>query len=254
MVKQTAERPVSLDSTGNYLVYIILRKEQLHFMRTIGLIVDCSEQRKKLNSSLNTNENVVVPINSKNEVEQADGIVINLVDNYLIETINWLLSLKMNPHLFVLVIVPTLIEQETDVFLELGANNVISSLEMNNKIFYIIENAFRCIEFRSKSNVKENSSANLLNEINQSCIINGQEILLTKTEFILMFLLNSRFNETVSYEDISNKLWPNKEFNDEHRRNVNIASVIFFIRKKLIDSEYVIHTTRGKGYVLKKCK
>lgn len=85
-----------------------------------------------------------------------------------------------------------------------------------------------------------------LNSTNLKC--NGEEISLTKNEYMILQLLMTKHGAVVSREALMEKLWGNDEFVDDNTLTVNVTRV----RKKLEGAGCMdyIKTKKGIGYIL----
>ena len=85
-----------------------------------------------------------------------------------------------------------------------------------------------------------------LNSTKLSC--KGEDISLSKNEFLILQLLMERHGTVVSREELMEKLWGNEEFIDDNTLTVNVTRV----RKKLEAAGYgeYIKTRKGIGYIL----
>ncbi|MHC5228867.1 winged helix-turn-helix domain-containing protein [Enterococcus sp. LJL99] len=188
-------------------------------------------------------------IKDKNHSLDLDGIVLNLDnENRLAQTIDWLLYLKDYPKVFVWVLTPNLSkkEEETKIFLELGANDVLSEDNELEKLMYTIKNTFRRIRKIEKG--QKISVNQLLNEKNRSIDINGDDIQLTPLEYKMVSLLVSEINSTHTYESIFQMIWGDGAI-ELSEQKFRVSNVIFHLRNKVKDSRQIeIVTTHGIGY------
>ncbi|WP_321384341.1 winged helix-turn-helix domain-containing protein [uncultured Enterococcus sp.] len=88
-----------------------------------------------------------------------------------------------------------------------------------------------------------------MNDSNLAVGIEGKEILLTRSEYRLFRLLQSKVGTAFTYEEIYQSLWKKPYVNEKYR----IANVIFRIRGKLeqhsVNPDY-IKTVRSVGYMI----
>lgn len=87
-----------------------------------------------------------------------------------------------------------------------------------------------------------------LNLNNSNLCCNGQEISLSKNEYLILKLLMERHNQIVSRDELMEVLWGNDEFVDDNTLTVNVTRV----RKKLETAgcKDYIKTKKGLGYLL----
>ncbi len=85
-----------------------------------------------------------------------------------------------------------------------------------------------------------------LGSMNLTC--KGQEILLSKNEYLIIKLLMERQKQVVARDDLMETLWGNDEFVDDNTLTVNVTRV----RKKLEAAGCIdyIKTKKGTGYIL----
>ncbi|WP_348921156.1 winged helix-turn-helix domain-containing protein [Enterococcus rotai] len=96
-----------------------------------------------------------------------------------------------------------------------------------------------------------------LNEGSLSLVLkDGLEVFLTKLEFLVVRELFNHAGETLTYEDIYQKIWVEKQNEKKVEpkfRQYRITNIIFHIRKKFEEvpgSPEYIKTVRSKGYKL----
>lgn len=86
-----------------------------------------------------------------------------------------------------------------------------------------------------------------MNEVNLSIVLEEKEVELTKQEYSVIHLLQEQDGQTVTYQEIYQKVWKQPYHNEKHQ----VANVIFRIREKLenydLDPNY-IRTVRSVGY------
>ena len=88
----------------------------------------------------------------------------------------------------------------------------------------------------------------VLNLNNTSLTCNGENVSLTKNEYMILQLLMEKHGCVVSREDLMERLWGNDEFIDDNTLTVNVTRV----RKKLEAAGCIdyIKTKKGIGYIL----
>ncbi len=139
-------------------------------------------------------------------------------------------------------------EQDTVDGLKLGADDYIA------KPFSIKELLARVEAVLRRYNKKEDDKETLLqykdlvlNPNNKSVKINNKDILFTKTEFDILYLLLKHKETIFSREDILKRIWPKDICVIDRTVDVRIAS----IRKKLGPYSKHIATKAGIGYWFK---
>lgn len=220
-------------------------------MSKIGILSDQKELEQKLTQLFPEERYQLVSFNDKKQFYHIDGLIVNLNnENRLAETINWLLHSKLNPSVFIWILIPELLEQEQDILFKLGANDVFTSYDKLKKRSYVIKNTLSRVQQQETKLTLGKNYSSFLSTTNQSVLINGKEKQLTRNEYKIIHLLFSHFDETLSYEDIFKKIWPTIDY-DKEDSNFRISNVIFHLRAKIEESnEFIIKTTRSKGYRL----
>lgn len=130
--------------------------------------------------------------------------------------------------------------------LELGASDYLV------KPFSLVDLLARAKALARRPSVRRQPVLRLgdleLDERTTMCSRDGVELDLTPTEFALLLVLLRSQGEVLSREALSRRVW-NKEFDD---RNNAIDVAVLRLRSKL-DAPFetkLLHTVRGKGYVL----
>ena len=87
-----------------------------------------------------------------------------------------------------------------------------------------------------------------LNIDRMSFTINGTEISLSKTEFLLLKLLLENLGKVLSRNDIIDGIWGKNHYIDENTVDVYVG----YLRSKIADhsSDEYIKTVRGTGYMM----
>ncbi|MHC5228567.1 winged helix-turn-helix domain-containing protein [Enterococcus sp. LJL99] len=220
----------------------------------IGFITDCTDMYEKIKNTFQSKNETICLVEDKNQLDDLKGIIIYFAnDNYFAKIIENLLYLKTKPTAFLWVGVPKLLDDEENILLEMGVNNVFSFPDEIKKSFYIVKNAFNRISVEENIELQETSKKLVLNENNQSVIINNEERSLTRTEYKVFSLLINQLNNTVTYDELAKTIWGN-DSEDSAEVRPKIANIIFHVREKIESGIFDIVTTRGKGYILKKTK
>lgn len=99
----------------------------------------------------------------------------------------------------------------------------------------------------SKPRVMEHAGL-MLNTKTHQCILNGEEIILTPTEFAILRILLENKGEVVSAEDLFHKIWKDEYYT---KSNNTITVHIRHLREKMqdtVESPKFIKTIWGVGY------
>lgn len=217
-------------------------------MSDLGILTDEQMFPTELFTVLQSQTYQLVDVKEKEQFEKLDGLIIYLTnEKSLPEAIDWLIFSKSKSDVFVWIISQNLLDREQTILFELGANDVLCVSEGIEKLPYIIKNTFE----RTSQKKKETDSMypySFLNDKNQTVIINGQEVGLTRTEFQFLRVLFERVNTTVTYEEVFRTIWPDSP----DVQTLRIANVVFHLREKIRDSkDFSIKTTRSIGYILR---
>ncbi|MEI5994371.1 winged helix-turn-helix domain-containing protein [Candidatus Enterococcus mansonii] len=143
-----------------------------------------------------------------------------------------------------------------DMYASIGVNGILTTNYSFESIGKFIRNTLQkkqVVQSKNLDKKQMNNSKVDLNKKNISIIVNGREIFLTTREFNMLYFLRSHANQTVSYRELFQKVWPNEVYQREVS-NYRIANIISKVRKKIeIDSSKpkLIKTTRSIGYVFK---
>jgi hypothetical protein len=167
-----------------------------------------------------------------------------------------LLEAKKHPEVLVYIVSPVnhLEKSIREVYLQLGVNGIKDastdweefSLIIKNLAEKILERNMAVSEIMYRKKTQYDIQ---LEPSNLSVLIDDNEILLTRLEYKILEELFKSVGKTVTYEQISNKIWGNCLEEKKYR----VANMIFHIRKKIessnLNSEF-IKTIRSKGYML----
>lgn len=214
-------------------------------MLTLGIVVKNMTNYQKLKQQLYSQEYNVLRIEQKEQLDQLDGLLIVMEEKAeLTWAIEWLFMCQTKPSIFVWVFSPTVFEEE--LLVGLGANGVVMTSVKEVILSQLIKNTFHHIAY-IKQNRLSRPIDPLINQRNQSIVLNGLDVLLTRTEYKIFSILYDNKNSTVSYIELLQKVWPNKNKNELYR----LTNSIFHLRKKINNNhQVIIKTVRSKGYVL----
>lgn len=221
-------------------------------MPRIGIFAD-KEMSQKLDLLLNSANKNLIHVKEKESLEKLDGVVIYLdKQKNLTRVIEWLLFSKSNPSVFIWIVSLSSLDCEQNILFELGANYILTSTDEIAKLPYIIKNTFNRLKNTESDSPKE-KNRKLLNEKNQTVLVNKEEKSLTRIEYQMFQELIKNPNNTVNYDtlfkirnlDFSEKI-------DRVEKISRVANVIFHLRKKTRASvDFQIETVRSKGYLLR---
>ena len=216
-------------------------------MMNLGIVAQKSETYKQLKELLQTDNKSIYKIDKKSTLNQLNGLIVIMENKEsFTKVISWLLACQMHQQIFVWVFSEISLKDEKKVMLDLGANDVITTMSSLSDLAIKVNNTFNRISYIINS--KENNNLeSLLNTNNQTICINGKDLFLTRQEFKLINILYQKKNVTVSYEELLNSLW-----NDSKRKaNYMLANTVFHLREKVAKSnDFEIKTVRSKGYML----
>ena len=222
-------------------------------MSVLGVLADKELSQIELDPLLNSKAYRLIYVKEKEQFEELDGLVVCLnKEQNLPEVIEWLLFSKSNPNVFVWVISSNSLDREQDILFELGANDVLSAKDCMYKLPYIIKNTFNRMSKRRSNHPKE-KVMNILNENNQTVLVNKEEKQLTRIEYRMFNKLLENRNNTVDYEELFNiGRLASTEKVEKKDIIFRVANVIFHLREKTNESQnFKIETVRSRGYILR---
>ena len=228
-------------------------------MSVLGVLADENLYQMELGALLDSKDFRLIHVKEKKQFDELDGLVVCLnKERNLPEVIEWLLFSRSNPKVFVWIVSSNSLDREKDILFELGANDVLSPNDCLDKLPHIIKNAFTRVSERkntySKTNVHILEDAHqILNEKNQTVLVNEDEKRLTRIEYRMFHKLLENRNNTVDYEELFNvgRLVVPENI-DKKEIVFRVANVIFHLREKTNEStDFKIETVRSKGYILR---
>lgn len=168
-----------------------------------------------------------------------------------------LIEAKKYPEMLVYIISPSqkLEKSIKNVYFQLGVNAIKDASLEWEEFYFMIKNHVEKIvrtktvpsEIMSKKAI---SKKNIELEPNSLSIwFENDEISLTRLEYIVFELLHKNAGNTVSYEQISERIWQQNSLEKKYR----VANMIFNIRQKIEQSDQnssCIKTIRSRGYML----
>ncbi|PZL77519.1 hypothetical protein CI088_01580 [Enterococcus plantarum] len=185
-------------------------------------------------------------VETKEQLISIDGLLLSIeTKEDFTKVVEWLLACQNIPTVFVWVFSAISLDFEEDILLELGVNNIIMTEKRVPLLLKIIKNTFQ--RLRQTDVVKRDLiSSPLLNEKNQSILVNEEEQSLTRKEFQLLQLLYENRDTTVSYKQLIKQIWPSEDQTGTYR----LSNIVFHIRKKIKENDvFMIKTVRSKGYM-----
>ncbi|MHC5228998.1 hypothetical protein ACYSNW_12015 [Enterococcus sp. LJL99] len=222
-------------------------------MSILGVLADKELSQMELDPLLNSQSYRLIQVKEKEQFEELDGLVVYLnKEQNLPEVIEWLLFSKSNPDVFVWIVSSNSLDREQDILFELGANDVLTSNDCIDKLPYIIKNTFNRVKKRKSDRPKE-KAREILNEKNQTVLVNREEKPLTRIEYRMFHKLLENSDTTVDYEELftaGRLVVPEKI--DKKEIAFRVANVVFHLREKTSGSvDFKIETVRSKGYILR---
>ncbi|OTN88806.1 hypothetical protein A5819_001298 [Enterococcus sp. 7E2_DIV0204] len=195
---------------------------------------------KELFGDIDTSVFSIKKLLNKSELDNTYDIIIISIhtDEDILFAIDWLVAMNSYKSIFSIITISEGLTESTSILLKIGANQVIKKLDTYQ---LMLKNLLDTLENIEKNlNNEEN-----INKDNRSITINGHVRYLTKTEYKIFNFLYE--NKVVSYEWMSNEIWPDRVKNNK----ALIANSVFHLREKLKGSDYYnIKTIRSKGYML----
>ncbi|MBO0471753.1 response regulator transcription factor [Enterococcus sp. DIV0242_7C1] len=223
-------------------------------MGKISVINVSGEMEQSYIEELKKSKHMVESVSSKNLeriVEKTDAVIIyNDERQKMGEVCRLILKIRESATSFVWVFSKQNLEMDRLIYLQLGADNNFSEDCIPEELQLIVQRTMaHQLSTLNKRHVSGDRHFKLLVD-NQSILLeDGSEIELTKLEYRLFTLLESKLNETVTYEELNQSMW---DISKDHK-NYRVANLIFHIRCKIErypDSGIEIKTVRSKGYRL----
>lgn len=234
-------------------------------MYVIGYIAsnnEISEQHKKLFESLHCQiqliekEKVVQLLEKENNVLQ--HIETLIIDVNRLSNFNWVCEIIMNLRkqttlpLWILTSSNYTNRTNRIVYLQLGVDGVLDKEHGLDEPILMMRNLMQRFkqQVTPKNTLSSESVQFKLIPQNLSVSLNhGEEVNLTKLEFLTIEYLHKHARETMTYEDIYENVWNDSYGNRKYR----VSNLVFHLRKKLesdIEKPKYIKTIRSKGYML----
>lgn len=215
-------------------------------MLTLGIMGIDSSMYQTLVQQFESQTYSLIKVDKKEQLEQIDGLILSMAEKEQMSSIiDWLLTCRKTPAVFVWVFSTIPLEYEENILFELGANDVVMTKARESSLVHVVKNTFDRLEHSCIAQQSRDTS--LVNDKNRSIIVNGTEQPLTTKEYQVFSLLYENKETTVSYSELLQELWPNGSGDETYR----IANIIFHLRKKIKGNDrYCIKTVQSKGYIL----
>ncbi|WP_375179988.1 winged helix-turn-helix domain-containing protein [Enterococcus rotai] len=227
-------------------------------MFTIGYLAE-KELQKNAHLNFLTNKCwTLAEINLEEQVahqENLDAIII--FEDTMSETCFWLMKLKKQVKVPVFLLSAIDESRSNIVYLQLGAQACFSMKMEAEELYYTLTNLLSHYSNKSSHLSTKTSTSSKQKEIeliprNLSVLIDGIiEVALTKKEYHALEMLYNNPGQTISYNELKEKLW-NSEMNVEDK-NYRVANIMFHLRNKIeisVTNPRFIKTVRSKGYML----
>ncbi|MBP1047942.1 response regulator transcription factor [Enterococcus sp. BWM-S5] len=226
-------------------------------MHTIGVLNISGKLEQEYIDSLEKEHYQVVSIESEQNLDdtirQVDGVIIFDENQENVGGVcNLILSIKKESQALVWTASRNIPSVNRLVYLQLGASGNIEQKCDPEELRLIIRNTLNSSQRdKEKATKKEKPAVDIqLNHANQSVSIEGEkEVSLTRLEFQIFGVLYENCGKAMSYEEIHQEIWGDKQVVSKAR----IANLIFHLRKKIekdmLNLQY-IKTIRSRGYML----
>lgn len=188
------------------------------------------------------------------ELANYDVVLIQDDDNQFLEEIcQILVYLKAHSEALIWFISTQLSSIHRRVYPQLGVNGLLGSESEAEELVLYLSNTLSFLEEKDgiKSNMNNDSQKIVLVPNTFSVTVEGKQVELTKTEFLVFQYLYDHQGDALSYQEIYKHIW-NKEVDKKYAQG-RVSNMIFAIRNKAIrenvDLKYV-KTIRTRGYML----
>lgn len=194
-------------------------------------------------------KNDLVTVVSQEAINKLNGLIITITDKSQINgVLERLIKMKNGHSFFVWIYSQIPLEYEREMMMMLGANDVVMGEESFHYFTSIVENGLKTVELISQPHTEKDEKKQLLNEKNQSILINGKEVGLTRKEYQLFSILYENRNQCISYEKLNHSLWAEPLESQKYL----LANLIFHLREKMKNEGVIdIKNVRSKGYLLR---
>lgn len=194
-------------------------------------------------------KNDLVTVVSQEAINKLNGLIITITDKSQINgVLERLIKMKNGHSFFVWIYSQIPLEYEREMMMMLGANDVVIGEESFDYFTSIVENGLKTVELICQPHTEKDEKKQLLNEKNQSILINGKEVGLTRKEYQLFSILYENRNQCISYEKLNHSLWAESLESQKYL----LANLIFHLREKMKNEGVIdIKNVRSKGYLLR---
>ncbi|MBO0473889.1 winged-helix domain-containing protein [Enterococcus ureasiticus] len=230
-------------------------------MNKIGVInLDSEISNSRIETLEGFNEHILLRTTEElfDELYCLDGLIIVERQPKLSTVCELILEIKKYSDCYIWIDSLSKKETEKIIYLQLGADYVFNENITNIEKKLIVRNASQRVQgvidrHHSIQELRSEQTENIrLMADNMSIIINDTvEVLLTKSEFIIIELLAQNPQRAVSYQKIQKHV-----YGEDHNENFQyrLANIMHHIRKKINsctgDKREYIKTVRSKGYML----
>lgn len=217
-------------------------------MLTLGILGINPSMYQLLEQQFESQTYRVVKVEEKEQLNQIDGLILSIDKKEQMNlVIDWLLICQKSPSVFVWIFSTIPLDYEENILFALGVNAVVMTKEKMHYLTHLVNNTFSRLE-NSNIKIEKQSTNQIINEKNQTVLVNGVEQSLTRKEYQIFSLLYEHRGTTLPYEELIEKLWTNQP----KENNFLIANTVFHLRNKVNGSnDFEIKTIRSKGYMLK---
>lgn len=202
-------------------------------------------------------------INNTNEsdIDHLDGLILeDSLSQDIGQVCKTIIELRKNSDIILWVVSSQTVAKTTRIiYLQLGADGIMDQATDWDESELLIKNALTRVKKQDivlpvlpTSKMTDGEYDSYLQLIPQNLSIrveNGQEVELTKLEYMAIEYLYRHVKTTVTYDEIYKNLW--KE--DCNNRKYRVSNLIFHLRKKIETADSgtrYIKTIRSRGYML----
>lgn len=229
-------------------------------MYKIGEIVTSKEELASYMTSLENAGHTIIDCKNKKILSEIDIVLIHeSATDDLKDICERILEVRSQTNALLWILSTHFMQINRFIYLQLGADLIIDlSQEQPDTFILQMENTIKRLKKNNGSapstdatseSSKRNSKIDLFPESHRVTIGDQKEIQLTPLEFLALSILVKNNGKLVTYDDLFQAIWKNKDKKKVYRLN----NLIFHLRKKIeVDTKHpvCIKTIRSRGYIM----